>query len=435
MKVKHTLILVTLLGSVTSVFAQNRPRVNANGTNLSISEAALAYGKNDPAEKSSRQQNTFVLKGKIKGQETGFLKLSYPGADGKFVQDSAGIQNGSFEFKGNLNEPVMAYFMGAVKSRGMDDPNLTSFFLEPGNLTMEVTAGDFKNLKLKGSKTQDEVAALNIRKKPHTDQLSVLSAAYDKANTVYIDARKAGKPEAELEALKVAANAVKDKMDPFREEMGKIDMEFIKSHPDSYYSAYALRWKVSSLPLAESKTLYAKLSDRIKQSSNGKEIAKEIKSLEGGSPGSPASMFSSTDINGQPLGLADFKGKKYVLLDFWASWCVPCRKGNPHLLSLYSRYKDKGLEIIGVSDDDGNHEAWKKAVEKDNIGVWKHVLRGLKRTATGYDKTNDITEPYAIHSLPTKILVDKNGMIIGRYGGGGENDEAMDKKLAEIFNK
>lgn len=416
MKVKHILILATLLSSVTGAFAQKKSGVKVNGIG------------------SHQQKNAFVLKGKIKGQDSGFLKLSYAGAGGKFVQDSVAIKDGSFEFKGKLNEPVMAYFTGAVKSRAMDDPNTGSFFLEPGNLTMEVTAGDFKNLKLKGSKTQDEVKALSIRKKPYTDQLSLLSAAYDKANTVYIDARRAGKPETELEALKEAATAAKDKMDPFREEMGKIDMEFIKTHPDSYYTAYALRWKVSSLPLAESKTLYAKLSDRIKQSSYGKEIAKEIKSLEGGSPGSPASMFSSADINGQPLSLADFKGKKYVLLDFWASWCVPCRKGNPHLLSLYSKYKDKGLEIIGVSDDDSNHEAWKKAVAQDNIGVWKHVLRGLKRVGNTYDKSEDISEPYAIHTLPTKILIDKEGMIIGRYGGGGENDEAMDKKLAEIFN-
>lgn len=383
---------------------------------------------------SQHQKQPFTLNGKIKGQESGFLKLSYASGDGKHVQDSCAIRNGSFEFKGALSEPVMAYFMGAVKSRGVDDPNLTYFFIEPGKLSMEVTAGEFKKLKLKGSKTQDEIAALELLKKPQMDQIRVLSAAYDKANTAYIDARKAGKPEAEQEALKEAATAAKDKMEPFQEKNADIDMNYIKNHPDSYYTGYALRWKVSSLPLSESKLLYAKLSDRIKQSSYGKEIATEIKNLEGGSPGSPASVFSSMDINGQPLSLADFKGKKYVLLDFWASWCVPCRKGNPHLLSLYSKYKDKGLEIIGVSDDDSNNEAWKKAVAQDKIGVWKHVLRGLKRTATGYDKTDDITEPYAIHSLPTKILVDKNGMIIGRYGGGGENDEAMDRKLAEIFN-
>ncbi|RYG08102.1 MAG: TlpA family protein disulfide reductase, partial [Chitinophagaceae bacterium] len=138
------------------------------------------------------------------------------------------------------------------------------------------------------------------------------------------------------------------------------------------------------------------------------------------------------DIGGKPLSLADFKGK-YVLLDFWASWCVPCREGNPHLKKLYAQYKNKGLEIIGVSDDDSKPYAWKAAVAQDQIGMWKHVLRGLKRVGDTYDRTNDISENFGIHTLPTKILIDRNGKIVGRYGGGGESDEAMDKKLAEIF--
>ncbi len=383
---------------------------------------------------SFAQQNTFVLKGKITGQESGFLKLSYTALGGKNMQDSAAVLNGSFEFKGNIDVPVMAYLTGAVKSRALDDPNTGYFFIEPGKLSLELTAGDFKNLKLKGSKTQDEVSALDFRKKSQMDQIRSLSSEYDKANLTYINARKDGKPKGELEALKDLATAAKDKMDPFRKEMNVVDMEFIKTNPDSYYTAYMLRYKVSSLQLAESKQLYSKLSERVKQSSYGKEIAKEIKSLAGGSPGALASVFSATDINGETLSLADFKGKKYVLLDFWASWCVPCRKGNPHLLSLYSKYKDKGLEIIGVSDDDSNHEAWKKAVIQDKIGVWKHVLRGLKYENRVFDRSKDISDPYAIHTLPTKILVDKNGIIIGRYGGGGEDDEAMDKKLAALFN-
>lgn len=379
------------------------------------------------------QQSTFVLQGKINGMQTGKLRLSYGSGD-SYLQDSTLVKNGAFVFKGKIPEPVMAYIQGEKVDKMMDYASRGAFFIEPGNLSMEINADDFSNLKLKGSKTQDEMAALNYKKKKYMDEIRALSADYNKANIAYIDARKAKKPEAEQEALKEAATAAKDKMDPFYEEVDKIDMEFIKTHPDSYYTAYALMWKVSSLPLAESKMLYTKLTDRIKQSSYGKEIAKEIKNLEGGSPGSVASVFKSTDINGQPISLADFKGKKYVLLDFWASWCAPCRKGNPHLISLYSKYKDKGLEIIGISDDDSNLAAWKKAVDQDKIGIWKHVLRGLKRTSTGFDKSEDISEPYAIHSLPTKILIDKNGVIIGRYGGGGENDEAMDKKLAEIFN-
>jgi len=380
------------------------------------------------------QEAGFTLQGKIKGMANGKIRLAYAGKDEQFIQDSAAVNNGAFAFNGLLTAPVMAYISSDKAGQNFDDPNRGMFFLSPGKLTIELTAGNFRALKVTGSATQDEYAELEKQKKDQLDQMRVLSAAYNNANLVYINAKKNGKTEKELEALKEIATQAKDQMDPVRKEMDKVDMVFIKNHPDSYYTAYLLRWKVSALPLKESKAIYAGLSDRIKKSASGQEIAKEIKNLEGGSPGSPASVFAVKDINGQPISLADFKGKKYVLLDFWASWCVPCRKGNPHLITLYNKYKDKGLEIIGVSDDDSDLTAWRKAVDQDKIGIWKHVLRGLKRTPTGYDKSADITEPYAIHSLPTKILVDKNGVIIGRYGGGGEGDEAMDKKLAEIFN-
>ena len=380
------------------------------------------------------QEKPFTLKGKITGQKTGMLKIGYAGPGDKPVQDSAQIKNGTFEFKGLLDEPAMVYFTGALKSRGMDDPNAGSFFLEPGQLSLEVSAGDFKNLKLKGSKTQDEYVAQNKLKAPINQEMKPVLDAYEKANEAYMQARKDKKTEAELDALKDKATEIRDQFEPFNERQDKIDMEFIKTHPNSYLSAYLLRWKISSLSLGESKALYAKLSENIKQSSYGKAVQEEIKVLEGGSPGASATMFTATDINGQPFNLADYKGSKYVLLDFWASWCVPCRKGNPHLLALYSRYKDKGLEIVGVSDDDSNEAAWKKAVEQDKIGVWRHVLRGIKRVGNDFDRSGDRSDSYGIHTLPTKILIDKNGMIVGRYGGGGEDDEAMDKKLAEIFN-
>ncbi|MEJ2884531.1 TlpA disulfide reductase family protein [Pedobacter sp. GR22-6] len=380
------------------------------------------------------QDRAFILKGSISGQKSGQLKIAYATGSDQYTQDSTLIKNGTFEFKGKLKEPVMVYLTGATKSRNMDDPNSASFFIEPGQMLLSLKAGDFRNLKLKGSKTQDEYFALERLKAPINLELKPISLAYEKANEAYMQARKDKKPEADLDALKEKASAIRDQFEPFSERQGKIDMEFIKTHPNSYLSAYLLRWKVSSLAVSEAKALYAQLSENIKQSSYGKAVQDEIKNLEGGSPGAKATMFAATDINGQPFNLSDYKGNKYVLLDFWASWCVPCRKGNPHLLSLYSKYKNKGLEIVGVSDDDSNEAAWKKAVEQDQIGVWKHVLRGLKRVGNDFDRSGDRSDAYGIHTLPTKILIDKNGMIVGRYGGGGENDEAMDKKLAEIFN-
>lgn len=381
-----------------------------------------------------RAQNTdFTIKGRVSGFDSGYIRLGYQGTGARLILDSAIIKGGTFEFKGKLDEPVMAYLMRSANPASFNDPNFSMIFIEPGNLVMELNAGDFKNVKLKGSRAHDEMAAAAAVKKRQLDQLLVLSAAYDQANLDYNQAKKAGKSEDELQSLKDAAELQKQKMGPLGEEMEKLDLDYIKTHPNSYYSAYALSGKTSTMPLTLSKTLYAQLSEPIKQSFYGKKIASDLQRLQGGSPGSVAGSFSAMDINGAELKLASYKGEKYVLLDFWASWCVPCRKGNPHLLSLYSKYKGKGFEIIGIASDDGNEQVWKKAVEQDNIGVWKHVLRGLKSSGGKSEQSNDINYIYKISTLPTKILIDKNGIIIGRYGGGGESDEAMDKKLAEIF--
>ena len=94
-----------------------------------------------------------------------------------------------------------------------------------------------------------------------------------------------------------------------------------------------------------------------------------------------------------------------------------------------------GFEIVCIASDDDTPEKWKKAIEEDGIGHFRHILSGLKSTANGYDTSEDIREWYGIHSLPTKILIDKNGTIIGRYGGGGEPQENLDQKLIEIFEK
>ncbi|SMD17211.1 TlpA disulfide reductase family protein [Pedobacter nyackensis] len=357
----------------------------------------------------------FNIQGKINGKMTGYVYLFYPLGE-NYKTDSAAIKNGVFVFKGKLTEPVMASLAASRNSRNSDDPNMTSFFIEPGKMDMVVSYGAFKQLTLKGSPSNDELERLNKQKAPIRKEMEPVLEAYRKEK----DHEKAA--------------AIREQFEPFNERMDKIDEAFISTHPDSYISAYLMRFKMSSVALDKAKAIYNGWTDRIKQSGSGKDVYKEILELESGSPGSVARVFAKADINGEQLSLADFKGKKYVLIDFWASWCVPCRKGNPHLLSLYSKYKDKGLEIIGISDDDTNHAAWKKAVDQDKISVWKHVLRGLKRTATGYDKSEDITEGYGIHSLPTKILIDKNGIIVGRYGGGGEDDAAMDKKMAEIFN-
>lgn len=364
----------------------------------------------------AQQKDHFRLSGRLKNQDTDFIYLSYQGESGSRILDSARITNGQFQFNGRLKEPTLAYLHVKLKSKDMDEPDYTNVFLEPASMSIDLKAGDFKNATMKGSATQEEQISLEKMK-----------AGIRKEQQPFLDAYRKEKDHEK-------ASEIMELFEPFNARIDVIDYAYFKANPDSYLTAYLMRFKMSKLNANEAKQFYNSWTDKIKQSSYGKTIAEEIKKLEKGSAGSVAAAFTAKDIIGTTLSLSDFKGKKYVLLDFWASWCVPCRKGNPHLIAVYQKYKDKGLEIIGVSDDDRAPAAWKKAVEQDKIGIWKHVLRGTKPAAKGYGMSESINDTYGIHTLPTKILIDKNGVIIGRYGGGGESDEAMDKKLAMIFN-
>ena len=182
------------------------------------------------------------------------------------------------------------------------------------------------------------------------------------------------------------------------------------------------------------KKVYYGFSERVRLYGDTEDIEKEIDALAKTQPGATAPDFTANDINGKPFTLSSLKGK-VVILDFWASWCVPCRKSNPHMKALYEKYHDKGLDMVYVSDDDGNPEAWKKAVEKDGLtgNGFHHVLRGFKmnRETGERDTTNDISEKYAIHFLPTKYLIDREGRIVCKINEG--EDEKLDQQLAELL--
>ncbi|MBS0030942.1 redoxin domain-containing protein [Chitinophaga sp. 22321] len=376
----------------------------------------------------------FTLTGDMKGLPNRYVYLAYTESEGRFRTDSTMSKNGKFTFHGELVQPVEARMYLDWKTAMYGEGDVTSFFMESAPMKLTSATGRLKDAKLTGSKVQLDQDKLTANRAPVMKKLKPLSDAYNKMNLEYIAAMKAKKPEATLESYKTKLDKLKAQMEPFYDQMEKVDKAFIDQYPDSYVSAQLLRFRVSNMPLQEGEAYYAKMSPAMQQSMDGIEIKKELDGLRGGSPGSPAHEFTKTDIDGKTLSLADFKGK-YVMLDFWASWCGPCRKGNPRLKELYGKYSAKGFEIIGISDDDSNHDAWKKAVSQDGIGIWRHVLRGLDwdKRQKNLPNPEDVSDYYGIHSLPTKILIDPNGVIIGRYGGGGEDDEAMNKKLKEVF--
>jgi len=171
----------------------------------------------------------------------------------------------------------------------------------------------------------------------------------------------------------------------------------------------------------EMRVLFKKLDKKVKKTNEGKVFERYLKNLENVSVGKKAPGITQFDVDGNPYSLQDLKGK-YVLVDFWASWCPPCREENPNLVATYAEFKDKNFEILGVSFDK-NLDSWKKAIKDDNL-TWKHIsdLQHWNNGASGV---------YAVKAIPQNVLVDPNGIIIARNLHG----EALKTKLREIFNK
>lgn len=238
------------------------------------------------------------------------------------------------------------------------------------------------------------------------------------------DAQKNEKDAARKEALE-------KQLDECQNKMLAAQIAWVKAHPSSLIAPMQMRFLMGNMSYKEIEDVYANFTPEVRKMPDCKDIEAEMKTLKLIQPGQPAPYFRAKSNDGKMISLADLKGK-YVLLDFWATWCVPCRKSFPHVKALYTKYKDKGFDVFCVADDDNNEAKWKNVIVKDGIQNFHHVLRGLvwdrNKGLAGMDRTNDISDKYAVHYLPTKYLIDKEGRMVGKF-----DDAALDAKLKEIF--
>jgi peroxiredoxin len=165
-------------------------------------------------------------------------------------------------------------------------------------------------------------------------------------------------------------------------------------------------------------------------------IKEDIRKKENIRIGASAPDFKAYDINNKIVTLSEFKDKSIVLLDFWASWCVPCRQSIPYLKTLYRSYHSKGFEIISVSID-MKKDAWLHAIKEEGIDIWCNIpVAENYSSGPSFITKDDIYYNYDVGAVPTYLLIDRNGRIVGHWKGlSAENEKALDDKIVEFLIK
>ena len=340
----------------------------------------------------------FTIHGNIKGLQKQTAYIEYlDDSTNRTLTDSGIVMNGKFILNGHIQTPTFGILYFSVS--GIQH----YFFFEPGNTY--ISGDTLKQLSVSGGKS------------------TTLFRQYFQTADTFTRYR------ASLVPLISGDKAIKDStaharcMDNYYQSMTdeeRFTEQFIRKHPDSYVSAYLLFYKFSGESnINKGIALLHILDTAIQHSKYCGQLLLRQTAFTQSATGMPAPKFSIPDSAGKMLGLADIKGK-YILLDFWASWCGPCRSENPGLVKAYKKFHTQGFEILSVSLDQKKQQ-WLNAINRDQLN-WFNVC-----DYTGWD--GEAVRLYGVDAIPTNFLIDKNGTIVAKNLMGTGLDYALDKLL------
>lgn len=365
---------------------------------------------------SQTKKDLYEIDGYI-NLDNGQIYLIHYDDSEKRIVDSSKIINNKFHFKGKINGYSKRFYvkLNPREKQNADSLNAVQIEADPSKMKLSLTSDHFSNYKIENCKSCDELKI--FEKKIKLAEYNILYNSLQKTS----DSLQKVKLEKELQNYN--ASIVREKI------------KYIKSYPNSNISPYLLftiEDEFSINQLYKYNDLYRQLSEIQKNSYYGK-LSKEIVDNNDSLNhilGTKVYDFVAIDKSGNKISLKDLTSGSYILLDMWASWCIPCREEMPFLNTLLETYHEKGFNIVGVTDD-YNIDAWEKAIKKDKTQNWIHIDFDSKLIdGKTYDR-KIVTTEYNVSSFPTSILIDKSGIIIGRYDASTKGE--LEKKLESIF--
>lgn len=355
---------------------------------------------------AQKQTTTKTFPIKIEGEiarfdgKTIFLHHKWEEKD---ITDSAKINKGKFTFNLKSVDPNMYWF--TLSNDINAQPNYI-FFADNAPIKVRLLADSLPFSSIQAGQSQNDYVDYRLI-------ISNFITIQQKMQTDFNQAVQNGDMNTQ--------NAIRTEYQNLNQKYIEGLKSFIRTHPKSAVAGYVIYsdFNNPNIPLKEVEEALSYIDKSVGETKFIKLANKRIDLIRGTTVGYTANNFSQTSTDGKKVSLSDFKGK-YVLIDFWASWCRPCRMENPNVVAAYNRFKNKGFTVLGVSMD-SNRDPWLAAIQQDNL-TWTHVsdLKGWG---------NEVGKLYGVTGIPQNYLIDKEGKIVAKDLRG----PALDEKLAEII--